>query len=220
MPADSTITISNSSDPYQPLEEKLRLTRSALEIMKDYEINLLIVTKSDLVTRDVDILQKFKKKVIAITLTTIDPALAGKLEPGAASPQKRLAAIKKLSGMIPIILRLDPLVYPLNTSNLDGIIKEAKLAGVKQIVTSTYKAKADNFKRMVKAFPEHSRLWNDLYIKEGKKRSNYLYLAKSLREKLIKKVRDIALAQGLEFSSCREGFSELNTAACDGSSWL
>ena len=212
--------MANSSDPYLPLEKKLKLTRAALKILKNYDLRLMIVTKSDLILRDLDILKQFKKLVISFTLTTLQNSLAKKLEPFAPSPQKRLKAIKTLAPGLPLACRIDPLIYPLNTGEIKKMVKELKNAGARQIITSTYKAKPDNFKRMVKSFPEHKDLWEKLYIKEGTKSARYLYLPGALRKKLIEKVRNITLEEGLSFSTCREGFTHLNTAACDGSSFF
>ena len=216
----SFITMSNSSDPYLGLEKKLGLTRQALQILKNYDLKLMIVTKSSLVTRDLDILKEFKKVVVAISLTTLNEALAKKLEPNSCLPKERLKAIESLAAHIPVVCRFDPLIYPLNTDEVEKIIKRIKEAGAKQIITSTYKAKPDNFKKMIRAFGEHKDLWHELYLVKGQRLSGYRYMPKEKRKELIEKVRTAALSQELEFSSCREGFGKLNTAECDGSSFL
>jgi DNA repair photolyase len=201
IPTGSIITLANSSDPYQPLEKKLKLTRDALKILASYDLKINIVTKSCLVLRDLDILKKLKKVVVCLSITTLDKNLAKKIEPKASSPKERLKAVKELSAYLPVAVRLDPLIYPLNTSGLKDIVEKIKKAGAKQIITSTYKEKPDNLKRMVSSFSQYKSNW-----------------PAGLKKKLIEKVREITLSQGLEFSSCREGFKTLNTAACDGSS--
>jgi len=216
----STIAIANSSDPYQPLEEKLKLTRGALEILKDFELKINLVTKSALILRDLNILKKIKKVLVAVSLTTLDEALAKKLEPKVSSPVERLKAVKQLSEYIPVIVRLDPLIYPLNTESIEQIVEAIKTSGAKQIITSTYKAKPDNFKRMLVTFPEYKKIWQNLYLTKGEKKSNYIYLPSELRLKLIKKVKATAEKNNLKFSSCREGLKSLNTASCDGSFFL
>ena len=220
IPINSIITISNSSDPYLPLEEKHKLTQSTLKILKDYDLKLLFVTRSALILRDIDLIKECKNVVISFTLTTLKETLAKKLEPLASSPKKRLLAMKELSKYIPVVCRFDPLIYPLNTSEIKEVIAAIKNTGTRQVITSTYKAKSDNFKRMVKAFPEHKELWEDLYLKQGEKIGNYIYLSRNLREELIGKVRKEALAARLDFSNCREGFARLNTKSCDGSSFF
>ena len=218
VPKGSLITMANSSDPYLPLEGELKLTRQGLEIIKEYDLRMSIVTKSSLILRDLDILKSFEKIVVSISLTTLDKELTKKLEPYSCPPQERLRVIKELSPYLPVAVRFDPLIYPLNTEEIKETMREIKKSGAKQIITSTYKVKPDNFKRMTAAFPEHKQLWQDLYSKQGEKTNGYTYLSRTFRENLIKEVRKITLVEGLEFSSCREGFGNLNTANCDGSS--
>jgi len=220
IPKGSLIAMANSSDPYLPLEKKLNLTRQGLKIIKEYDLSINIVTKSSLILRDLDILKSFKKIVVSISLTTLDKKLAKKLEPNSPPPQERLRAVKELSLYLPVAVRFDPLIYPLNIKEIEGTIKDIKVSGAKQIITSTYKVKPDNFKKMIAAFPEHKELWQKLYLKQGEKMGGYIYLPQTLRKDLINKVKKIALSQELKFSSCREGFNNLNTANCDGSSLL
>ncbi len=88
------------SDPYNPHEAELKLTRHALELLSAYGFGVGIATKSDMITRDIDVLQELSQQapaVCKITLTTCRAGLAEKLEPGAPSPERRLAAIQKLS---------------------------------------------------------------------------------------------------------------------------
>lgn len=210
--------MANSSDPYQGLEKKLKLSRKALEILKDFDIRLNIVTKSPLIVRDIDLLNEFKNITISFTLTSLDMKVAKRIEPFLKfTPQEKLKAISLLSKNIPVAARFDPLIYPLNTENIKETIKALKKSGAKQIITSTYKTKPDNLRRMSKAFPEYVKLWKTLYLEKGEKIGGYNYLPLALRIKIIEEVREITLSEGMEFSSCREGLSDLNTAACDGS---
>lgn len=217
IPPNCLVSIANSSDPYIPLEKKLHLTRKTLEVLKTCNLKVNIVTKSSLILKDLEILKNSRNIIISISLTTLSKKLARKLEPEAPLPEERLEAIKKLSLHLPVICRFDPLIYPLNTVNIPKFVKTLKQSGVSQIITSTYKAKPDNFKKMISAFPEHSRLWKDLYYKEGERKNRCLYLPLHLREKLIKEVKESSLKEKLKFSSCREGLTHLNTAGCDGS---
>jgi len=228
VPKGSLIAMANSSDPYLPLEQELKLTRAALKIIKEYDLGLNIVTKSSFILRDLDILKSFsarsgstsggKKIVVSVSLATLDKELAKKLEPNVCPPQERLRTVGELSSYLPVAVRFDPLIYPLNTEEIKKTIGEIKKSGAKQIITSTYKVKPDNFKRMTVAFPEHKHLWQELYLKQGEKIGGYTYLPRALRKDLINRVKEIALSERLEFSSCREGFGNLNTANCDGSS--
>jgi DNA repair photolyase len=218
IPASSHITMANSSDPYTPLEEKLKLTREALSLIAEHDVKVSLVTKSGLILRDLDIIKRIKKIIACISMTTLDENLAGKLEPGAPPPAQRLKAVKTLSEYLPVAVRFDPLIYGINTEDIDKIVKEIADSGARQIITSTYKARPDNFRRMLLAFAERKNQWENLYYREGEKISGSRYLAQDLRRKLLERVRDAAVKCGLLFSSCREGLSSLNTAHCDGSS--
>lgn len=219
IPANSIITIANSSDPYQPIEEKLELTREMLLLLKNCDFKINIVTKSILVLRDLDILKDIRNIVLSFTFTSLDKKLAQKLEPGcSASPREKLKAMAALSKYIPIAARFDPLIYPVNTEHIKETIKILADCGVKQIIASTYKTKPDNFKRMLGAFPQYASLWKNLYFDKGGKNGGYNYLDAVLREKLIREARETAQTSGLKFSSCREDLNGLNSARCDGSS--
>ena len=220
IPAGSFITIANSSDPYLSLERKMKLTQKALKMLKDYDLKIMLVTKSPLVLRDSKLLKKLQNIIISVSLTTLNKSKAKKLEPGASAPKARLKAVETLSKHIPVVVRFDPLIYPLNTGEIKKVISAVKNAGALQIITSTYKAKPDNFKRLIKAFPQYAELWQKLYLLEGEKIGRYIYLPKKLRREIIDKVKETSLKKGLEFSCCREGFKDLNTAACDGSSFF
>lgn len=221
IPEKSLIALANSSDPYQPLEEKLNLTRQTLLILKNYNLRINLVTKSALILKDIAILKEFRvKPLISITLTTLNEKLCKKLEPYTCLPKARLKAMEKLVRHFSVTCRIDPLIYPLNSQKFTSIIKQVKNCGVKQIITSTYKIKPDNFRRMVKIFPNFNRLWHKLYYAEGQKISGYAYLPLNLRKKIIEDVKQAALKENLYFSSCREGLSKLNTKNCDGSSLL
>jgi len=88
------------SDPYNPFEEELLLTRHGLELIDAYDCGVAVATKSDLIVRDIDILtsiQGHSPVICKLTVTTADEALAEKLEPNAPSPSRRLAALERLS---------------------------------------------------------------------------------------------------------------------------
>ncbi len=218
IPAGSLITLANSCDPYPPLERRLKLTYGALKILETRNLRVNLVTKSSLILRDLSLLKDFKKAAVSISLTTLEEKLAWKLEPFAPRPRERLKAVEKLSQYLPVAVRFDPLIYPLNTKNIKKTVKTIKAVGAKQVITSTYKLKPDNFQKMLAAFPEYKTLWINLYRQQGERKSFYTYLSENLRKKLIGEVAAAAAEEKLEFSSCREGFKDLNTAACDGSS--
>jgi DNA repair photolyase len=94
-----TIGTGSMNDPYMPLEAEIRLTRRALEVIAEYGFPVHVITKSDLVVRDVDLLKQISRAYAAVTftITTCDDDLAKKVEPGAPTPLRRLAAMKALA---------------------------------------------------------------------------------------------------------------------------
>ncbi len=212
------IELSSSSDPYPPLEKWMLLTRKSLEILVNRKI--LITTKSDLVTRDYDLLLKTLSSVM-ITITTLDEELAAKLEPYAPPPWKRLEALKKLSDKgVPVGVRIDPIIPGLNDKPymIKELVKTVKEHGARHIVTSTYKARYDNLGRMMNAFPEKKSIWRKLYIENGVKIHGYIYLVRDVREELLKPVIKYGLEEGLTVATCREGLgsSFFKAPSCDG----
>jgi len=212
---NSTIAMANSSDPYQPMEKKLRLTRQALRLLAERGARILLVTKSDLIARDLDIFRGYKKIVAALTIATMDKNLAAKLEPGAPEPDKRLKALEKLAKHIPVICRVDPLFYGINTGGIPELLTRLKNCGCRQITVSTYKSRPDNFSRVTKVFPQLKKI----YLEQGEKIGNSTYLGKDLRKKLLDLVSGQAKTIGLRFAACREGL-EKNTCSCDGADFL
>lgn len=215
IPENSLISLSNSSDPYQPLESIYQNTKKFLEFLIDKNYKILIITKSDLILRDLELLKKLN---CAVSITITSKSLFSKLEPGAPSYERRVKVIKTLyKANIPVSVRLDPIIPGLNEKEILEILDE--IAGfVKHITVSTYKAKADSLKRLISAFPEKRELWENLYIKNGKRWGNTIYLKDKLRYKLIYPLYEKAQKYKLSFATCREGLKEFkNPQKCDGS---
>jgi len=211
------IVLSASSDPYQKIDEKLKLTRKCIQLLKEFDWRILIVTKSHLVTRDIDLLKGIS--VVSITITTLDEKLSSLLEPNAPSPKKRIAAIKKVKeSNVPVCVRIDPIIPFINDdfSKIEKLIKILSKIKVDHIISSTYKARKDSLARISVKFPESFEKILKLY-KEGEKISNYYYLPKELRYEMMRKVKEICSKYGISFACCREGFKELNDNVCDGS---
>ncbi len=217
LPENSLISMSNSSDPYPPEERIYKDTRKCLKEFENRDLRILIVTKSNLVTRDLDILKRLRVAV-TFTVTTMNEELSKKLEPNAPLPQERIDAMRELSKEgIRVGLRLDP-VFPFLSEDMIDVIREAKRAGAEHVVTSTFKPRIDGWKRFEKAFPEVARKLKEIYFKKGEKIGNSWYLPAGMRREIIESVKKICEKYSLSFASCREGFQDLNTASsCDGS---
>jgi DNA repair photolyase len=212
------LSIANSSDPYPHMEAEAGLTRKCLKILSRYNCRIQIITKSNLVTRDTDVLGKVLCTV-ALTITTDDENTAKLLEPHAPSPTERLKAVETLTRKgISVSVRIDPII-PFVNDNLEKLVATLAGIGVKHVTTSTYKVKPDNWKRLKAAMPQVAEKLAPLYLEQGEKRTGYTLLAANLRLKLLKNIRRLAVENGMKFGVCREGLAQLNTAACDGS-WL
>lgn len=128
------------SDPYMPLEEKLLYTRRALELIERYSFGAAVLTKSDLVLRDLELLRAINEKakaVVQMTLTTCDEALCRILEPGVCGTRQRFEALVKLrEAGIPTVVWLCPILPWINDTeeNLRGILDYCRQAGVYGIV--------------------------------------------------------------------------------------
>ena len=127
------IVLGSNTDPYQPVERTLAITRAVLEVLERFNNPVGIVTKSAGVLRDADILSRMAAKNLAkvhISITTLDPALARALEPRAASPARRLAAITGLRAAgIPVGVMASPMIPGVNDAELESIMEAAAKAG-------------------------------------------------------------------------------------------
>lgn len=213
------VSMSNSSDPYPGMEREKKITRGALRLLKRYGFPVLVLTKSDLVARDADILSEMKS-VVSITITTLDDNLAKKMEPFAPSPERRLRAIEILKAKgIPVAVRVDPLIPGINDSpeDLRILVKELASLGVDQIISSTYKAKPDNFKRVAGVFKDHAEELRRIYYEENEMVRGIRYAPRDLRYRILKNLRDLADEFGIPFSVCREGLDLNSARTCDAS---
>lgn len=131
-----TIAMGANTDPYQPVERELKITRSVLEVLERCNHPVGIVTKSGLVTRDIDLLGAMAGKglaKVAISVTTLDRKLARALEPRAASPQKRLDTIRALSAAgIPVSVLVAPVIPGINDHEIEQILEAARAAGASE----------------------------------------------------------------------------------------
>ncbi|CAH0339709.1 PA0069 family radical SAM protein [Rhizobium sp. CECT 9324] len=127
------IAIGTNTDPYQPIEREWRIMRQILEVLDKANHPVVIVTKSALVLRDVDILKSMAERGLAkvgVSVTTLDRKLARLMEPRAATPSRRLETIKGLSEAgIPVAVMLGPVIPALNDHEIERILDSGKAAG-------------------------------------------------------------------------------------------
>ncbi len=128
------------SDPYLPLEQELMLTRKCLEIIERYGFGLSILTKSNLILRDLDLLKAIHKKakcVVQMTLTTFDEELCKKIEPGVCTTKERAEVLKVFQREgIPTVVWMTPILPLINDTpeNIRGLLNYCVEAGVRGIV--------------------------------------------------------------------------------------
>ncbi len=127
------IALGSNTDPYQPAERQLSVTRAILEVLRDFRHPVTIVTKGALIQRDIDILGEMARDnlaVVTISVTTLERDLARRMEPRAATPERRLDTIAALAAAgVPTGVLAAPMIPALNDSEMETILERARGAG-------------------------------------------------------------------------------------------
>ncbi|MBB3975807.1 DNA repair photolyase [Rhizobium azooxidifex] len=130
------IAIGTNTDPYQPIEKEWRIMRQILEVLETANHPVSIVTKSALIMRDIDILSRMAAKGLAwvgLSVTTLDRKLARSMEPRAATPPRRLEAMRALSEAgVPVSVMVAPIIPGLNDHEIERILDSGKAAGAQE----------------------------------------------------------------------------------------
>lgn len=130
------IVMSGVTDPYQPIEPQLRITRACLEVLADCRQPVSLITKNKLITRDIDLLSELASHGAvhaAISITSLDNSFSSKLEPRASSPRERLEAVRALSQAgIPVSVMTAPIIPGLNDREIPAILEAAAEAGAQR----------------------------------------------------------------------------------------
>jgi DNA repair photolyase len=131
----SPIALGTNTDPYQPVEKQLRITREILELLLEHRHPLTIVTKGGLILRDLDLLERLAADGLAavmVSVTTLDDELKRKLEPRTAGPKLRLKMIRELAQHgVPTGVMAAPMIPALNDHELEKILEQAADAGAR-----------------------------------------------------------------------------------------
>lgn len=129
------IALGANTDPYQPVERRLRLTRGILDLLKECSHPAMIITKSVLVERDADLLSSMAGESlinVSVSITTLDEELSRRMEPRAAGPRPRLAAIERLSRLgIPVRVLVAPIIPGLTDHGIEKVLRAARDAGAR-----------------------------------------------------------------------------------------
>ena len=219
--ADAFVAVSNSSDPYPNApradEAELQLTRRALAALTEAGLRILLLTKSDMLVRDLDVLDP-RRTLIGTTITTDSEELAARMEPYCPSPRRRLEALAEAADAgFATLCRIDPIIPGLNDADdaLPRLVEQIAAVGVPHVVASTLKQQPSSAKRFRERFPDEADAAAPLYDR-SRRISGYSYIREAVRRQYMERVRELALEHGMGFSCCREGFADLNTGLCDG----
>ena len=127
------IHIGGNTDPYQPEERKLRLTRAIIQVLARFQHPFSVITKSALIQRDLDLLAPAAAQNlvrVALSVTSLDRKLARSMEPRAATPERRIATIKALtSAGVPVTVMFAPSIPGLNDHEMEAVLERAAEAG-------------------------------------------------------------------------------------------
>lgn len=178
------VAMSGVTDPYQPAERKYELTRKILKILAKHKFPVHIITKSDLVLKDIDLLKEIAKQMwcsISLTIVTFNQELLPYLEPFAPSPERRLEAIRKLNDAgIQAGVAFTPIVPYLldNEENIGEVVKRASehakyiLIGAAMTLRSNQRIRFLELLR--KNFPEHVEKYENLYGNQESPPKDYI----------------------------------------------
>lgn len=131
-----TIMLGANTDPYQPVEKRLKVTRSILEVLLEAKHPVAVITKGALILRDLDLLKELAAQrltQVTVSVTTLDPELKRTLEPRTASPQARLRVVAELARAgVPVGVFAAPMIPAVNDAELESILEAAAAAGAKR----------------------------------------------------------------------------------------
>ena len=148
------IYIGTVTDPYQPIEARYGLTRGILRVLLSHENPVSILTKSDMVLRDLDLLKGFKEIDVNFTIATLDEEWKSLAEPNSPTVKQRLLAAKKLAGEgIPVIAMMGP-YWPIFT-NPEALFAEFKQAGISYVFTESFNTTGGNWTGVERVLRKH-----------------------------------------------------------------
>ncbi len=160
------IHIGGNTDPYQPTERRLKVTRSVLEVLQRFNHPFSIITKSALIARDADIIGEMGQRRLArafVSITTLDRKLARIMEPRAATPERRLQAVKALAEAGALVgVGFAPVIPGLNDHELEAVLKRAAEAGARQAMFTML--------RLPREIKDLFREWLDAEVPDRAKR--------------------------------------------------
>ena len=131
------IALGTNTDPYQPIERDWRITRGIIEVLAETRHPLTITTKSDRVTRDIDLLSAMAAEGlagVAMSITSLDPKIAATIEPRAPHPERRLRAVRMLADAgVPVYVSIAPVIPAITDHELEHLVERAAGAGARHV---------------------------------------------------------------------------------------
>jgi len=191
---NANIIIGSVHDPYQKIEKKQRKTREILKQIKKHNLNCHILTKSDLVLRDIDILKKIKNCRVTISIATIDEKKKDIFEKNVVLPKERLKIIKELNKKnVYSGLSLIPILPYVTDDEIEEIIKQAKQNNSKYFLYKYLELKGDQknifFEAIKKNYPNLLEKYKKLYDGSFYPNSNYIKKTNSKIKTLLEKYK-------------------------------
>jgi DNA repair photolyase len=184
------VLLSSVTDPYQPIERRFRLTRGSLQVLLQHQFPIEILTKSDLVLRDLDLLQRFDECEVGITITTIDDCIRRVFEPTASTVYSRLMALRKLNDAgVDTYVFLGPLLPFLSEEGLWDLLYE--LAGtVDRLIVDRLNIKCGNLTPIRQAVSKHYLHLQPIFESALSANSEYY---NGMKKKVIKMCRELSI---------------------------
>ncbi|MEM5853261.1 MAG: radical SAM protein [Candidatus Aenigmatarchaeota archaeon] len=190
------VFLSSLTDPYQPLEKKYELTRKCLEILLRHQFPIIIQTKSALVSRDVDLLKKFKRCEVGFTITTLDENVRKIFEPNSSPVEEKLQAIEFLKkNGISVYVFLGPILPHLSDFDLEKYFEKMAELKVDGVWVDKLNLKPGIWRRLnevlKKRYPELLSEWEKI-----------LFSRSSYWDEVRKKIREMSKIKGVECVFC------------------
>ena len=190
------VLLSSVTDPYQPLERKYELTRGALQLLAKYDFPTSLLTKSDLVLRDLDILRKMRNCEVGLTITTLDEDVKRVFEPVASPIKNRLEALRRLhEAGVETYAFLGPMLPYLSESRLDELLDRLLEAGVNRVMVDRLNLKAGNWPPIRKVLSQNFPYLLPKFTEALSKPSEYY-------EGLRTEISEMCLERGLRVDFC------------------
>ena len=187
------VGISSVTDPYQPIEEKLNITRYSLELLLKHKFPVSLITKSPLIVRDIDLITQFEYSEVTLTVTTLDEKLSKILEPKAPVPSSRLDALKKLSKQgLNTYAFVGPLYPDLDPEDIPEFIDQLAGTGVGMIMVDKLNLKPGIWKDVEAALVDHPDI-KDVFYKR-------LFVEKDYYSKIFNDIETYCRKTGVKFA--------------------